>query len=609
MRIQSRVGIVAALSVVLSVFAVAQPAAASAPTTADLPGLLTVAPETTTPAYSRDRFDHWIDADEDGCNTRYEVLIEKSTTPVTKSGRCTLSGGTWVSPYDGFIATEVSGIEIDHVVALAEAWRSGASAWDDAKRQDFANDIGVPYALVASSSSANQSKADRDPAKWMPSDASYHCEYVTGWALTKYRWSLTVDEAERNALASILTGDCAAYPVTLPTVMSDPPPVDVSNEAPDPTLEVVPVSGRAGGLDSFGVGTTRLAGNSRYETAISASRKYQPGVPVAFIATGAEFPDALSAAAAAALIGGPLLLTDPRSLPASVRAEIIRLSPAKIYVVGGTGAVHSAVESALSAIAPVTRLGGASRYETGLQIVNSTFTSSSHAILATGSTFPDALAATGAAGAHQAPVVLVDGTLSSLDTATMQTFTRLGVETITITGGTGVVSSGIEQHLRTNGYSVTRYGGQDRYETTALINQAFFAPGSTDTMFLATGQDFPDALAAAALAGRLGAPLYITIPTCVPSAIHQQIAQLGASKRVVMGGQSVVSNNAAANTLCAPPPTPTPTPTPKDYVANHVTSGAFCAATVRGWYGYTSTGILMQCKTSTSDNRLRWRAV
>lgn len=591
MGIRGRVAAVSGLVLLASTLVVAQPATAAVVTAAELPSLLTVAPETTTPAYQRAKFEHWIDADGDGCNTRYEVLIEESTTDVTVTGRCTLSGGTWVSPYDGFATTSVTEIEIDHVVALAEAWRSGASGWTDAQRRDFANDIAVPYTLVASSTSANQSKADRDPAKWMPTNTAYHCEYVTGWALTKYRWSLTVDAAEQAALANTLSGACGEQPITLPEVML--------------TVDEVVEPPARGVVTPFANGTTRLAGSDRYTTAISVASKYEPGVPAVFVATGRNFPDALSASAAAALLGAPLLLTHPGSLPSAVRNEIVRLKPADIYVVGGPGVVSDAVEYDLDAIAPVTRLDGADRYETGLDIVNSTFASATHAVIATGTNFPDALGATGVAGSLGAPVILVRGNQAHVPDTVMETLVRLGVDNVLIAGGTSVVSSGIEQHLRTSGYTVTRYGGADRYETAALINRAHFGAGSSDAMFLATGRNFPDALAGAALAGRMAAPMYVTMPACVPAAVHDEINRLGATQRVVMGGQSVVSNNAAANTKCASAPKP-PTGT---YVKDPVTAGAFCAATVRGHYGYTSKGVLMQCKTIPGDSRLRWRAV
>lgn len=184
----------------------------------DLPGLLRIAAETTSPRYDRDLFEHWIDADGDRCNTRYEVLIEESTTPVTISSGCWIDGGTWVSALDGGWANSPSQIEIDHHIPLAEAWRSGASAWNDAQRRDFANDLGAVYMLNASSSVANQSKGDKDPGEWLPTNTAHTCEYVATWALAKYRWSLAVDSVEFAAIERELSGACGDTVVTLPDV-------------------------------------------------------------------------------------------------------------------------------------------------------------------------------------------------------------------------------------------------------------------------------------------------------------------------------------------------------------------------------------------------------
>ncbi len=185
----------------------------------ELPAMLVTAPEAATSRYQRDAFGGWIDADGDGCNTRYEVLIASSTTPVTITAKCRLAGGTWVSPMDGGYAFAPSQIEIDHHVPLAEAWRSGASEWRVERRVRFANDLDVPYALTPSTTAANQSKGDKDPARWMPSNDAHRCEYAITWALVKLRWSLTVDDAERYALESELTGECGAIEVELPPVM------------------------------------------------------------------------------------------------------------------------------------------------------------------------------------------------------------------------------------------------------------------------------------------------------------------------------------------------------------------------------------------------------
>ncbi|MBD8023312.1 cell wall-binding repeat-containing protein [Microbacterium gallinarum] len=568
--IRARVAIVMGAAMVASGLVFVSPAGASAVTAAELPAMLTTAAETTVPQYNRDRFEHWIDADGDGCNTRYEVLIEESTSPVTVGSGCSLTGGTWVSALDGATATTPAEIEIDHLVALAEAWRSGASAWTDAQRRDFANDLGVPYALNAASSTANQSKADHDPAEWMPSNAAYHCEYAISWSLMKYRWALAVDAAELAQLQTLLSGACGATEVTLPTVMAA--------EAPTPTPTTV--------IDPFAEGETRLAGADRYATALSVASRYQPGVPAVFVATGLNFPDALSAAAAAALVGGPLLLTPSATLPAAVKAEIQRLNPTDIYVVGGTGAVSAGVLNSLSTIAPTTRLGDADRYLTGLKIVGATFDAADTAFIATGRGFPDALAATGAAGALKAPVILVDGTKSSVPSSTLAELARLGVQNVALVGSSSAVSSGIQSQLASAGYSVARYGGADRYATAAAINDSFFGYGSTDTLFLATGGNFPDALAGAAMAGRLAAPLYITSPGCVPTSVRESISQLGATKNVILGSASVVSSAAASNTGCLTSSIPTISGTAKVGYTLTANAGSWTpgAALAYQWY-------------------------
>ncbi|QEO13855.1 hypothetical protein FLP10_05025 [Agromyces intestinalis] len=305
-------------------------------------------------------------------------------------------------------------------------------------------------------------------------------------------------------------------------------------------------------------GFTRLSGGDRYETAVAIARRYEPGVAVAYVAAGTDFPDALSAAAAAALAGGPLLLTPTGALPARVRAELKRLAPAQIRVVGGPAAVGATVQADLARIAPVKRLGGADRYATGLAVVNAAFRKADHAIIATGRTFPDALAASGAAGARRAPVVLVDGTRSAVDAKVTEALARLGVTSVTIAGGPGAVSAGIQTQLERAGLHVTRYGGADRYETAALITRGFFSAGSADSAFLATGADFPDALAGAALAGKLAAPLNITLRSCAHPAIADAIDQIGAPNRFVLGGAAVVSDAAAANARCVYPVTTEP---------------------------------------------------
>jgi len=166
---------------------------------------LPVATEVRT-GYNRDLFPHWIDADGDGCNTRYEVLIAEATTPPRVGSGCTLSGGRWYSYYDNTSWTLPSDLDIDHVVALAEAWDSGARSWTTSRRQSYANDLGDSRSLAAVTDNVNQAKGDKDPREWMPPYASARCRYIQDWVAAKIRWRLTVDSAEKSSLTSIAAG-------------------------------------------------------------------------------------------------------------------------------------------------------------------------------------------------------------------------------------------------------------------------------------------------------------------------------------------------------------------------------------------------------------------
>lgn len=181
---------------------------------ADLLKALKIDPEYPS-GYDRDLFDHWIDVDSDGCNTRREVLIAESLTPVQISSGCDLSGGTWLSVYDSTQTKDFSALDIDHMVPLKEAWDSGAHLWDADTRRRFANDLGFEGSLIAVTASSNRSKSDRDPAQWLPSNPSHLCKYTADWLQVKYRWSLSIDSAESLALGSLVVA-CDDFIVSLP---------------------------------------------------------------------------------------------------------------------------------------------------------------------------------------------------------------------------------------------------------------------------------------------------------------------------------------------------------------------------------------------------------
>ncbi len=166
--------------------------------------------------YERDLFKHWTDADHDGCDTRAEVLMLEALSAVTHGSTCAVKEGSWWSSYDNLTYTIASQLDVDHMVPLAEAWRSGAYAWSASRREAYANDLGYEYSLVAVSASSNRSKSDQDPAQWMPRFTDIACSYAAEWVGVKFRWTLSVDSAERGALTRILNG-CGSIAVTLPT--------------------------------------------------------------------------------------------------------------------------------------------------------------------------------------------------------------------------------------------------------------------------------------------------------------------------------------------------------------------------------------------------------
>ncbi|MEU9169003.1 HNH endonuclease family protein [Streptomyces sp. NPDC048420] len=178
----------------------ALPTPVSAATARTYLASLTVATENRT-GYARDLFPTWITI-SGTCNTREYILKRDGTNVVTDSA-CASTSGSWYSPYDGATWTAASDVDIDHLVPLAEAWDSGASAWTTARRQSFANDVTRPQ-LIAVTDNVNQSKGDQDPATWMPSVTSYRCTYVRAWVQVKYYYDLSVDSAEKTALTNYL---------------------------------------------------------------------------------------------------------------------------------------------------------------------------------------------------------------------------------------------------------------------------------------------------------------------------------------------------------------------------------------------------------------------
>ncbi len=200
----------------------------------DLP--LTIAPDQLT-GYERTLFKHWIDADKDKCDTRKEVLIQEAVVAPKLSGSCVFNGGKWISAYDGLVTRDSSTLDIDHMVPLSEAWRSGAWKWSPAQREAFANDLTDLRALVAVTASLNRQKSDQDPSTWLPPVDK--CTYVSNWIAIKVRYSLTVDTAEANALTTLVATcnitSITAFSIPAYAVTAGITPITLSTTSEDPT--------------------------------------------------------------------------------------------------------------------------------------------------------------------------------------------------------------------------------------------------------------------------------------------------------------------------------------------------------------------------------------
>jgi hypothetical protein len=151
--------------------------------------------------YSRDRFSHWS-SQGDGCDTR-AVVLKRDGSNVRATEECEITSGRWFSRYEGTAVTDPGKIDIDHMVPLANAWRTGADTWTDTQRGQFANDLDRPQ-LIAITATTNRSKGDQDPSQWKPPARNYWCEYAQHWIAVKAHWRLFVTDGEKAALEQML---------------------------------------------------------------------------------------------------------------------------------------------------------------------------------------------------------------------------------------------------------------------------------------------------------------------------------------------------------------------------------------------------------------------
>lgn len=296
----------------------------------------------------------------------------------------------------------------------------------------------------------------------------------------------------------------------------------------------------------------RVSGLDRYATSIAVSqRSYPNGAATAVLVTGENYPDALVAAPAARTLDAPLLLSPSAQLSSAVKAELVRLGVSSVVIVGGVGAVSTAVEDALTSMGlTVVRHAGADRYETAARVVDAHFATAPTVYLATGGDFPDSLAASAAASRLDAPLFIADGRAPRVSDSVLAQFEQLGVATVRVAGGPGVMPDSLVRDLSARGYAVERYGGADRYATALAVAQSVGMP--LERVFLATGDDFPDALSGATLSALESGSLLLSNSTCLNDVVHQALAESPATIRLTLvGGEGVLSAAVFAGTTCA----------------------------------------------------------
>lgn len=288
----------------------------------------------------------------------------------------------------------------------------------------------------------------------------------------------------------------------------------------------------------------RLAGSNRFATAAAVARaQYPDGAPLAFVATGANHADAIAISAAAAGVG-PVLLVERDRLPSETAAELRRLSPFAILVVGGDQAVSEAtmIEVARYAGRETRRIAGSNRFATAAEISEAAFDAGSDiAFVVNGGDFRDGLSATPAAAAFGGPLLLTSA--DTLPVETESELRRLTPDRIVVVGHTSDVADSVVARLEELAPEVIRIGDPDDATTSVEVSRATFT--SAPAAFIATSADFADGLTGGAFAGALPAPLLLVTRDAVSDAVKCELVRLGTTEIAILGGPSAISERVA----------------------------------------------------------------
>ena len=209
-----------------------------------------------TSGFKSSSFHLWLDADGNGCDAKSEVLVSKAIKKPTIGKKCALSKGSWLDFYSGKIQTKAEKLGVDHIVSLAEAWRSGAWKWSASERDAFANEITDPDLLVVASLVSIKAKAGNDPAKWLPEVG--RCEYLRKWISIKARFGLSIDQKEADFIKSSLE-PCSINGVVIGAAKSEylpnPSPRESQGASPEPLPKPTDLNILAPKLGTYKIGS------------------------------------------------------------------------------------------------------------------------------------------------------------------------------------------------------------------------------------------------------------------------------------------------------------------------------------------------------------------
>ncbi|MDG5471568.1 cell wall-binding repeat-containing protein [Jeotgalibacillus sp. ET6] len=278
----------------------------------------------------------------------------------------------------------------------------------------------------------------------------------------------------------------------------------------------------------------RISGKNRYETAVELSQTEWDSADTVILARGDNYADALAGVPLTSMYDGPLLLSRTAALPSSTLDEIKRLGAKKVVVLGGEGAVSAEVVTTLKNQGiTVERLSGKDRYETAAKVAEK-FGKSSKAVVVNGQNFPDALSVASYAASQNTPILLTKS--SSLPKATKDALAKLETNRTFVVGGFGVVSDEVMGQVP----DAHRISGKDRYATSLEVAK-FFGQDS-DTVYVATGRDFADALSGSAVAAKSGSGLYL-VGSSVSDDLGEHLKKEKINYAKVIGGKTIVSDD------------------------------------------------------------------